>query len=332
MADPTSTPASEAPAAQPPSSAAPPAEGPPNYRQAALNAILQGQAAETPPAETAKAPEAPAPPEKKAEEPPPAEAPKTEEKAEPAARHFEAIAREKAALRKEREALEAERSGLGRFREAAELARSGKHGAAAKALGLDYGAWTEEVLAGGAKESPEETPRERALREEVDGLKKWREEYQREQSAQAEHRQEVEILGRLGDVVKGAGEAYEYVSKLGERGLREAHGLLKREFEATGELPGGSPGAAMKWALDKVEAFYDEQVGQLLSTEKAKRRVAPAVTKSAASPQETNGQAVPRSLSNSQASAPPPRQAEAETADPEELRERTIRILRSSGL
>lgn len=355
--DPKSTPSPAAPAPNsappaptpqaPAKSTAPTPAPDSDYLGAATAAIKAAiDARRAPPAADPKpTPEAKEPPKlgadgRQASEPVDAKPPAVEPAADPITRRLEDIAKREAALRKEREELaakqKADEARYAKYRDFEEALPKSKL-AAAKKLGLEYDALTDEVLSSGAvakKSAETELPAEvRAALAEVAELKKWKEEREQRDLREQEEQTTRAATSAIHEHAKAAGEKYKRVLAIDPKEvdydpIREAYQLIAQFHAASGGLPGGDRVAAMDWALGLVESKL-ERLARRLTPSAPAGTVTPVATEPAVSPKENSGQKTPvRTLHNGLGDAATPT-PEPDTWDRDALVASAAQLFRS---
>lgn len=300
-----------APAAQPTTTEAPAAPAAPaaalTPHEAALK-ILQD--AEGQPAEPAEAKTDP-PAETKTEERSP------EPKPDPMAQKFEALARETAKVRQEKEGLKQQmlafqqqmEARFGKYLQAEEAMKAGGKSAALEALGITMGDLIEERVKGAPTPPRPAQPQKVELPPEIvqqlQELQAWR-----AKAELQEYRAKV-----MAEAAKSP-DTYEMVLAEGDEGIQLALDAALEIYRETGEWPEGSPDAAIPLALKKAQEVLDREAEKkferLLKTKKFQAKLSSVVTTSASpGPHVRDGQK-PKTLTNGQTGAPPPRP----TADP----------------
>lgn len=236
----------------------------------------------------------------KPEEPPPPEQPKPESVAPKLA----GLMRREAETRKKEEALKAKE---------AEVAEREKKIASIKtpldalmAHGYTYEQATDFILSG--KKLTPELEAKSEIKDVRSQLAKIQADQARRESEAAAANVRV-FQSQIQTHVGSKPDEYEYIRAY--KAEETVFDVINAHFANTGELLGGSPEEAIRLAAEEVEKHLETQTSAALTTKKFQSKLAaPEAPKPAApGPQAISGQpkAAPRTLSNSQAAAVPPR-------------------------
>lgn len=297
------------------------------YQQAALADIEAGGGAE--PTETdpqvtpspveagANADGEPKPTEPKEAAPAPTSEEKPGEKPEDK-KGFDALVREKAALRKREQELKAKEEKAARFEKAEQLIADGDYVGASALMNVPYNALVTQILKGKAK--PEDNPK--AAQEKPEDNSEVAQ-IRAELRAMKQERVKEQALSHVTQIMRDGGDKFALVAARGAEG--EVLAELDRYYQETGELPSQDPIETLRIGLEAVEEKIAKEaekwapVLEILTKRRAPGNVASVASKDVAPSAASGGQAraASKTLTNSQV---PVRTTPPEPNTPEEFR------------
>jgi hypothetical protein len=244
---------------------------------------------------------------------PPALDPKPEEKA----KGFDALVREKAALRKRESEIKAREEQVGRMERIEKAAKDGDALGVLAALGLNYDRAVQQALGIQKKDAktPEKKPEVTGLDEVRAEMKALREENERYRANQAR----ADHVSRIGEFTKANEDKYPITSA--KNAHAQALGYLEKYYAETGELPSNDAHENYRIALEALETDLAKEAKSweaILTKTKKPANDTPAAgiqpPKPAGQSAASNRPAQSKTLTNSQVAhkAPP---AEPKTAE-----------------